>query len=149
MALRTLTELADKQIARAIQTVLRSSTGEQRQAVIDALISERDTRVVPMLVRILEESDPLGRDHRVVLDTLGALKIVHTGDAVRPIDTVMRRKRWFARKKNRALKERAVEVLASSGTDTTREALSQAAKTGDRTLRKIARNKLDSLEVRK
>ncbi len=33
----------------------------------------RDPRVVPMLVRILDESEPLGKDHDVVLDTLDAL----------------------------------------------------------------------------
>jgi hypothetical protein len=95
-----------------------------------------------MLVRILEESEPLGRDHTVVLDTLSALRMVHTDNAVRPIDSVMRRKRWFALKKNKALKHTAVEALASIGTDASKQALAQAAKNGDRVLRKLARTRL-------
>src|SRR5205823_2353568 len=105
-AISALANINDPAAARAIHMVLRPTTGEQRRAVIEALVAERDARVVPMLVRILEESEPLGKDHTVVLDTLGALKVVHTDTAVRPIDAVMRRKRWFARGKNRALKQR-------------------------------------------
>jgi hypothetical protein len=95
-----------------------------------------------MLVRILDESEPLGKDHTVVLDTLGALKVVHTDTAVRPIDAVMRRKRWFALRKNKALKQTSVDALASIGTDASKRALAQAAADGDRTLRKLARTKL-------
>ncbi len=106
----------DPSAARAIHTVLRAATGEQRRAVIEALVAGRDTRVVPMLVRILDESEPLGKDHTVVLDTLNALKLVHTDTAVRPIARVAGRKRWFALSKNRVLKDAAVETLASIGT---------------------------------
>jgi HEAT repeat protein len=141
-AISALANIDDPTAARAIHMVLRSTTGEQRRVVIEALVSERDARVVPMLVRILEESEPLGKDHTVVLDTLGALKVVHTDTAVRPIDAVMRRRRWFARGRNRALKQTSVDALASIGTDASRRALTQAAKDGDRTLRRMARTKL-------
>jgi len=141
-AISALASINDPAAARAIHTVLRSVTGEQRRAVIDALVAERDARVVPMLVRILEESEPLGKDHSVVLDTLGALKVVHTDTAVRPIDEVMRRKRWFARRKNRALKGTAVEALASIGTEASKQALTRAARDGDRVLRRLAKTKI-------
>lgn len=142
VAIGALANINDPAAARAIHTVLRSATGEQRRAVIDALVSGRDARVVPMLVRILDESEPLGKDHLVVLDTLGALKIVHTNTAVRPIVRVAKRKRWFARSKNRALKHTAVEALASIGTEESRRELVKAATEGDRLLRKLAKAKL-------
>jgi HEAT repeat protein len=125
-----------------MHTVLRAVTGEQRKAVIDALVAERDARVVPMLVRILEESEPLGRDHAVVLDTLAALQLVHSNTAVLPIAKVAQRSRWFARSKNRALKSTAVDALASIGTAESKQALATAAEQGDRLLRKLARAKL-------
>ena len=56
-----------------MHTVLRAATGEQRRAVVEALVAQRDARVVPVLVRILDESDPFGADHAIVLETLGAL----------------------------------------------------------------------------
>jgi hypothetical protein len=141
-AISALATINDPSAARAIHTVLRSATGDQRGAVIDALLAGRDARVVPMLVRILQESQPLGKDHSIVLDTLGALKVVHTDAAVRPIDEVMRRRRWFARRKNRALKRAAVDALASIGTDASKEALARAAQDGDRVLRKAAKAKI-------
>ena len=74
--------IQDPAAARAIHTVLRAATGEVRRAVIEALVAERDPRVVPMLVRILEESQPLGKDHDVVLETIEALGTVGTDAAV-------------------------------------------------------------------
>ena len=141
-AVSAMANINDPAAARAIHTVLRAVTGDQRRAVIDALVAERDARVVPMLVRILEESEPLGKDHSVVLDTLMALKVVHTDNAVRPIARIAGRKRWFARSKNRALKSTAVEALASIGTEESRKALTKAAAEGDRLLRNLARAKL-------
>ena len=75
----------DPAAARAIQTVLRAATGDVRAAVIEALVAERDPRVVPMLVRILEESEPLGKDHDVVVETIDALGTVGTDGAVRDL----------------------------------------------------------------
>jgi HEAT repeat protein len=142
VAVAAMANIDDPAAARAIHTVLRAATGEQRRAVIDALVAGRDARVVPMLVRILEESEPLGKDHAVVLDTLTALKLVHTDNAVRPIARVAERKRWFARSKNMALKSTAVDALASIGTAESRQALQKAAAEGDRLLRKLAKAKL-------
>ena len=141
-AIGALANIPHPAAARAIHTVLRSVTGEQRRAVIHALVAERDARVVPMLVRILQESDPLGKDHSIVLDTLGALKVVHTDKAVRPIAEVMRRKRWYALRRSRRLKNTALEALAAIGTDASNQALVQAAKDGDRLLRRLAKTKI-------
>src|SRR6185295_3752780 len=69
-AVTALGGIPDAAAARAIHTVLRAATGDVRRAVVEALVAERDPRVVPMLVRILEESQPLGPDHDVVLETI-------------------------------------------------------------------------------
>jgi hypothetical protein len=142
IAATAMSNINDPAAARAIHTVLRAATGDQRRAVVDALVAERDARVVPMLVRILDESEPLGKDHEVVLDTLTALKVVHTDSAIHSIVRVAGRKRWFAFSRNRALKHAAVEALASIGTAASRQALAKAAQEGDGLLRKLARAKL-------
>jgi HEAT repeat protein len=141
-AVSALAAIKDPAAARAIHTVLRTATGEQRRAVIDALVSGRDARIVPILVRILDESEPLGKDHAVVIDTLTALKLVHSDTAVRPIASLARRKRWLAPTRTRKLKGNAIEALASIGTDASHKALAQAAVDGDRMLRKLAKAKL-------
>jgi HEAT repeats len=117
---------------------LRAATGEMRKAVTEALVAERDPRVVPMLVRILEESQPLGRDHEMVLEAIDALGIVGTDGAVPILATMARKTSFFGRRKARALKERSIDALTRVGTMKSTSAVHDAAQQGDRMLRKIA-----------
>jgi len=75
-AIAALTAIPNPAAARAIHTVLRAATGERRRTVIETLVAQRDPRLVPMLVRIIEKSEPLGKDHEVVLETIEALGLV-------------------------------------------------------------------------
>ena len=137
-AISALTAIPDPAAARAIHTVLRAATGDIRRAVIGALVAQRDPRVVPMLVRIIEESEPLGQDHDVVLETIAALGQVPSDVGVAALAGVIARRGFLGRKKLRALKEGGVEALARIGTPAALNALANAAKTGDRMLRRIA-----------
>jgi hypothetical protein len=94
-----------------------------------------------MLSRILSESDPFGQDHQTVLDTLDAVRQLADERAVAAVATIMRRKRFFARKKARAFKGAAVDALAAIGTARATSALAEAARTGDRLLRRVIREK--------
>jgi len=138
-AVRALAHIEDPAAARAVHTVLRSAGGEHRRAVVTALVEERDARVGPVLARILDESDPFGTDHHIVLETLGAMADLGRDDAVPHVAQVMRRRRWFARKKSRALKEASVATLRRIGSPLAAQALADAAARGDRLLRKLAR----------
>jgi HEAT repeat protein len=137
-AVAALTAIPDPAAARAIHTVLRASTGDLRRAVADALVAERDPRVVPMLARIIDESEPLGKDHDVVLEMIAALGHVASDEGVAPLAAVIARRAFFGRKRLRALKQHGVDALARIGTPAATAALAAAATTGDRMLRKIA-----------
>lgn len=138
-AVRALSNIKDPAAAKAVHTVLRAATGDQRRAVVGALVAQRDARVVPVLVRILDDSDPFGADHPLVLDTLGALSQVGDDQAVPALAAAMRKKKLFARKKSRALKEQALAALRAIKTAAAASAIEEAGKTGDRLLRKLAR----------
>jgi HEAT repeat protein len=137
-AVRALANIKDPAAARAVHTVLRAATGEQRRAVVEALVAQRDARVVPVLVRIIEESDPFGGDHAIVLETVGALAQVGDDQAVPALSALMRKKKFLARKKARALKEQSLTALRAIRTPAAADAIAEAAKTGDRMLRKLA-----------
>jgi hypothetical protein len=137
-AVRALSNIKDPAAARAVHTVLRAATGEQRRAVVDALVAQRDARVVPLLVRILEDSDPFSADHAIVLDALGALTHVGDDQAVPALNTLMRKKKFLARKKTRALKEQSLAALRAIKTPAATRVIADAAKTGDRLLRRLA-----------
>jgi hypothetical protein len=135
--IKALGAIPDPAAARAIHSVLRSATGEMRRAVIDALVADRDPRVVPMVVRIIDESQPLGKDHDVVLESLEALGAVGSDEAIPALVTMAQRRGWFGRKKLRALKERSVGALVRIGTPKASAALVAARPTGDGMLKKI------------
>ena len=137
-AVRALANIKDPAAARAVHTVLRAATGDQRRAVVDALVGQRDARVVPVLVRIIDESDPFGADHAIVLETVGALAQVGDDQAVPALSALMRKKKFLARKKARALKEQSLTALRAIKTPAATQAVAEAAKTGDRMLRKLA-----------
>ena len=140
-AVAGLAGIDDPAAARAVQTALRAATGAGRTAVVEALLAEKDPRVVPMLARILSESDPFGDDHQTVLDTLGAVGVLKDERAVPAVAAVMRKKRFFARKKARAFKSAAVAALAAIATPRATAALGDAERTGDRLLRRIVRER--------
>ena len=134
-----LAGIDDPSAARAIQTVLRAAGGDSRAAVVSALVAERDPRVVPMLARILTESDPFGDDHQIVLDALDAVRQLGSDQAVAPVAVVMKKKKFFARKKARAFKTASVQALSAIGTANARAALDDAVRTGDGMLRRVIR----------
>jgi hypothetical protein len=136
-AVKALGSIPDPSAARAIHTVLRSAKGAAREAVVDALVSGRDPRVVPMLARILEESQPLGKDHEVVLETIRAMGAVGSDTAVPALASAIKRRGFFGRRRLRAIKERGVAALGKIGGAKAGAALDEAARTGDRMLKKI------------
>lgn len=137
-AVRALSNIDDPSAARAVHTVLRAATGELRQAVVSALVAERDPRVVPLLARILDESDPFGVDHAIVIESLGAVGVIGGDHAIPSIDRAMRRTKWFARQKMGAIKTAAVRALQQIGTPAAKATLAAAAATGDRALKRAA-----------
>jgi HEAT repeat protein len=127
----------DPSAGRAIHTVLRGATGELRRAVIEALVADRDPRVVPVLGRIIAASQPLGKDHAVVLETLAAIGSVGSDTGVPTLARAIRRRAFFRRRRLRAIRKSGVDALGRIGGPLAAAALDEAARTGDRMLRKI------------
>jgi HEAT repeat protein len=139
-AVAALGNIDDPAAARALQIVLRGTTGDRRHAMVDALVRERDPRVVPMLVRILGESQVLGADHEVALQTLDALRIVANEQAVPAIVKTVSCRGFFRKKRQRAVKEHGVDALAAIGGAKAAAALRELSKSGDRLLKQIIAN---------
>ena len=140
-AIRALGNIDDPGAARAIHTVMRAATGDLQRIVSDALVADRDPRVAPMLARILDESQPLGKDHDVVLRTLEAIGTVGSDQAVPAVARAIGCRSLFNRAKRRAVKERGVEALVKIGGPRASSALEEASRTGDRMLRKVIRER--------
>ena len=137
-AVSSLAGIDDPAAARAVHTVLKASAGDARAAVIGALVGLKDPRVVPMLGRILDESDPFGDDLSIVLDTLDALASFRDDRALTPIATTAKQRQWLAWGRTRQLREVSLRTLSRIGTPKARQTLDDLAKTGDFFLRRMA-----------
>jgi hypothetical protein len=140
-AVASLGKINDPAAARAVQTVLRAATGALRDAVVDALVAERDPRVVPLLSRVIAESTPLGKDHEMVVAMVDALATVGSDSAMPALVTTSRVKRLFGGRKVRTLKEHAVDAMVRIGGIKAAAALDDLALSGDRALKKIVAQK--------
>jgi len=136
-AVAALGKINDPAAARAVQTVLRAATGALRDAVVDALVAERDPRVVPLLGRVIADSTPLGKDHEMVVAMIDALATVGSDSAMPVLVTASRVKRLFGGRKVRTLKEHAVDAIVRIGGLKAAAALDDLLLSGDRALKKI------------
>jgi HEAT repeat protein len=137
-AVSSLARIDDPAAARAVYVVLKASTGEARAAVIAALVGLKTPRVVPMLLRILEGSDPFGDDLAVVLDAMDALAPFRDDRAVPPVAAIARQRRWLAWGRTKRLRDAALTTLVRIGSDRARAAVNDLARTGDFFLRRMA-----------
>ncbi len=138
-AVASLARIDDPAALRALHTVLKATTGEARAAVIAALVGLKDARVVPLLARIVHESDPFSDDFPLLLETLSALSSIRDDGAVAHIAALARHRRWLAWGRTRQLREAALRTLARIGTAKARETLADLAKHGDFFLRRMAK----------
>lgn len=138
-AVSALVKINDPAAVRALHTALKSATGDARAAVISALLSLRHARVVPMLTRILQDSDPFGRDHPLVLDMLAALGSLQDDRATAPVAALVPLRRWLAWGKTTRLRDTALRTLLHLGTPNARAAFDDFARTGDFFLRRMVR----------
>jgi HEAT repeat protein len=140
-AVAALGKIDDPAAARAIQTVLRAAQGQLRTAIMDALVADKDPRVVPMLARVISESEPLGKDHDVVIQTIDALARVGSDAAVPTLVNMAKVKKFFGGRKLMALKEHSVDAMIRIGGTKAAAAMDQLAQSGDRKVKKMLAQK--------
>ena len=90
-----------------------------------------------MIVRIIAESNQMGKDHEVVLEMIRALGQVGSEEAVPALVGVARRRAWFGRRKLRALKAGSIRALVQIGGPKADTAIGEASRNGDRMLKAI------------
>jgi HEAT repeat protein len=137
-AVASIARIDDPSAMRALHMVLKATSGEARAAVIAALVGLKDARVVPMLARVLQDSDPFSDDFPLLLETLNALSSIRDDGAVAQIAALARKRRWLAWGRTGQLREAALRTLARIGTPKARQALDDLSKTGDFFLRRMA-----------
>lgn len=137
-AVSSLSTINDPSAERALHTVLKAATGDARAAVISSLTGLKDARVVPMLARVLQDSDPFTDEITLILDTLTALSAMRDDRAIPQITALARKKRWLAWGRTTQTRDAALQTLKKIGTAKAKDAIADLAKTGDFFLRRMA-----------
>jgi HEAT repeat protein len=139
VAVASLSGIADPAAERALHTVLKAASGEARAAVISSLVGLKDIRAVPMLARVLQDADPFGHDHPLLLDTLSALATLRDDRALAQIAALARKKKWTAWGKTTQLRQACLSTLSAIGTPKARHTITDLAASGDFFLKRLAR----------
>jgi HEAT repeats len=137
-AVSSLSGIADPAAERALHMVLKASTGEARAAVISALVGLKDARVVPMLARVLQDSDPFTDDSPLIFETLAALATMRDDRALSAIAALARKKKWLAWGRTTQTRQACLQTLSRIGTAKARQTIAELASTGDFFLKRMA-----------
>ena len=137
-AVRAIVHTGSPQAFSVLQHALMS--GGAGGSILQELLAMRDDRVVPLLCSILTRTIPRGsavETHAQIIEALGSL-----GDhpeSARALRMVLYRGQWWAPFRTAALRKAAAAALRRIGTPATLGILDEAAKTGSRRVRTVAR----------
>jgi HEAT repeat protein len=140
-AIRAIVQIGTEDAYAVLERALLAGRAA-RETLVQQLIGLREDKAAPLLCYVLNHTQPRGRlakAHADIIDALGALK-AHP-ESTRTLKTVLHRGTWWAPFTIAALREAAAAALARIGSPDAAAVLEEAARTGSRRVRRIARAK--------
>ena len=140
-AIRAILQIGTPKAYGVLERALAASR-VSRDTIVEQLIGLREDRAVPLLCYVLKNTRPRGRlvqAHAEIIDVLGSLK-AHP-DSTATLRAVLFGGDWWAPWRMAALREAAATALLRIGAPETIALLEEAAQSGSRGVRKIARAK--------
>lgn len=144
-AVRAILQIGNDDGYRMLERALAHGTPQSREAIMQALGSQRDERAAPLLTYILEHvshAGALGWVYHRALDLLGQLR---DPGALPALTAALYRGEWWAPRRTATLRAAAASALARIGTSEALAALADASQRGSRGVRAAARSQLDAL----
>jgi hypothetical protein len=138
-AVRAIVHIGTPEAYAVLERALLAGSAA-RETIVQQLLGMREDKAAPMLCYILNHTQPRGKlaqAHAEIIDALGSLK-PHP-ESTRTLRTVLHRGEWWAPFRTAALRQAAAAALARIGSPETAAVLEEAARTGSRGVRKIAR----------
>jgi hypothetical protein len=142
-SIRAIVQIGTQQAYAVLEHALVASRAS-RETIVQQLIGLHEDKAIPLLCYVLNHTRPRGRlarAHADIIDALGSLS-AHA-ESTRTLRQVLYRSEWFAPFKTAALREAAAAALLRIGSPETAAVLAEAARTGSRSVRKIARPKAE------
>jgi HEAT repeat protein len=143
-AVRAILNIGTEQSYQVLETALASGTNRSREAIMQAVIGLRDERAAPLftyIIRHVSHRGPLVEVYRRAIEALGALR---NPEAIVPLKEALYRGEWWAPRRNTVLRSAAANALARIGTEEAQAVLDEAASSGPRGVRTVARGRLNT-----
>jgi hypothetical protein len=140
-AIRAIVQIGTPKAYGILEGAVASNTGV-RDTIVEHLLGLREDNAVPLLCFVLNHGEPRGRMakvHAEIIEALGSLR-PHP-ESIRTLRDVLHRGQWWSPFKTAAMRAAAASALLRMGTPEAIAVLDDAARTGSRGVRKIARVK--------
>lgn len=141
-AVRAILNIGTDQAYQVLQQALVGGTVTSREAIMQSLGAVRDERAAPLFAYILRNVDHRGQLRSVYLRAIEALAALKDPIAVPELKAALHRGEWWAPGRTRILRTAAAAALARMGTPEATAILDEAAATGSRGVRRVARAQL-------
>ena len=141
-AVRAILNIGTDQAFQVLQQALVGGTPASREAIMQSLGAVRDERAAPLFAYILRHVDHRGQLRSVYLRAIEALAALRDPIAVPELMAALHRGEWWAPGRTRLLRTAAAAALARMGTPEAAAILDEAARTGTRGVRRVARAQL-------
>ena len=143
-ALRAIVQIGTVEAYSILQQALTSSSVENRDALMKALVVTRDEGAIPLFAYILEHTDHRGRLEAVHLAAIQALGKLRADEAsVEALGRVLCRSEWWAPLRTKRFRIAAAAALQASGSPEAHQVLERAAAHGPMGVRRLARAALN------
>jgi hypothetical protein len=142
-AIRAIVQIGTPKAYGVLERALAASSAAH-DTIIEQLLGLREDKAIPLLCYVLNNTKPRGtliKAHADIIEALGNLK-PHP-DSIRALQAALHRGDWWTPLKTAALREAAAAALLRLGSPEANAVLEEAARTGSRGVRKIARAKAD------
>ena len=125
-----------------------TGTAQSREALLSTLSASRDERAGPLWGYILSNIDHRGPLQPVYVRAIESLGTLRAPEGVGPLKDALYRGEWYAPGRTRMLRSAAAAALARISTPEAVAVLEEAASSGPRNVRAIAREHLANVRTR-
>jgi hypothetical protein len=139
-ALRAILQIGTNEAYRMLEQALKNGAPRTRDAIMQALGAFRDEKSAPLFVHILSHSDYKGQHEASYTQTVESLgKVAVDERSAAALKEILYRGEWWARGRTLRIRTAAARALRSMGTPGADHLLEEAATSGPRAVRKVAK----------
>ncbi len=139
-ALRAIVQIGTDEAYAALGQALKSSSATTREAIMRVLGSARDERAAPLFIYIIEHTEFRGSLESIYMSAIEALgKTGGDAKSVEALRKVLYRDEWWRPFRTTRMREAAARALRMMVSDAAKQALDEAASSGSRAVRRVAR----------